>query len=330
MTQETTPPFAGLTPDVLLDAVESLGLRASGSLLALNSYENRVYQLGMEDGPPLVAKFYRPARWTDQQIQEEHDFSLALAEREIPVVPPMCFDGASLHHYQGIRFSLFARRGGRVPELSDSHTLEWIGRFLGRIHALGQVQTYQHRPLLDIASFGEEPVGYLLQADVVPLDLRTVYRGVAAQALDGVRRCFDRAGTVRQLRLHGDCHQGNMLWTDDGPHFVDFDDSRMGPAVQDIWMLLSGTREEQASQLADVLAGYEDFCDFDVRELYLVEALRTLRLLHYAAWLARRWHDPAFPLAFPWFAAPRFWEEQILSLREQIALMDEAPLWTLP
>jgi Ser/Thr protein kinase RdoA (MazF antagonist) len=315
---------------VLLDAVESLGLRASGSLLALNSYENRVYQLGMEDGPPLVAKFYRPARWSDAQILEEHAFSLALAEREIPVVPPMLFDGASLHHYQGIRFALFARRGGRVPELGDSNTLEWIGRFLGRIHALGQVQAYQERPVLDIFSFGEEPVQYLLGAAVVPPDLREVYRGVASQALDGVRRCFDRAGTVRQLRLHGDCHPGNMLWTDDGPHFVDFDDSRMGPAVQDIWMLLSGSREEQSGQLADVLAGYEDFCDFDVRELYLLEALRTLRLLHYAAWLARRWHDPAFPQAFPWFAAPRFWEEQILSLREQIALMDEPPLWTLP
>ncbi|NWK77044.1 serine/threonine protein kinase [Aquitalea sp. LB_tupeE] len=330
MTQETTPPFAGLTPDVLLDAVESLGLRASGSLLALNSYENRVYQLGMEDGPPLVAKFYRPARWSNAQILEEHAFSLALAEREIPVVPPLLFDGASLHDFQGIRFALFARRGGRVPELSDSNTLEWIGRFLGRIHALGQVEAYQERPVLDIFSFGEEPVQYLLDAAVVPADLREVYRGVASQVLDGVRRCFDRAGGVRQLRLHGDCHPGNMLWTDDGPHFVDFDDSRMGPAVQDIWMLLSGSREEQSGQLADVLAGYEDFCDFDLRELYLVEALRTLRLLHYAAWLARRWHDPAFPQAFPWFAAPRFWEEQILSLREQIALMDEPPLWTLP
>jgi len=323
------PPFAGLTPDVLLDAVESLGLRASGSLLALNSYENRVYQLGMEDGPPLVAKFYRPGRWSDAQIMEEHAFSLELAEREIPVVPPMLFGNASLHHYQDFRFALFARRGGRVPELGDSNTLEWIGRFLGRIHALGQVLPYQFRPTLDIRSFGEEPVAYLLDGKVLPADLHEVYRGVAAQALDGVRRCFERAGTVQQLRLHGDCHNGNMLWTDDGPHFVDFDDSRMGPAIQDLWMLLSGTRDEQSAQLADVLAGYEDFCDFDLRELYLLEGLRTLRLLHYAAWLARRWDDPAFPVAFPWFAQPRFWEEQILSLREQIALMDEPPLWRL-
>lgn len=330
MTQESTPPFAGLTPDVLLDAVESLGLRASGSLLALNSYENRVYQLGMEDDLPLVAKFYRPGRWSDAQIMEEHAFSLELAEREIPVVPPLLFGNASLHHYQGFRFALFARRGGRVPELGDRNTLEWIGRFLGRIHALGQVLPYQFRPALDIRGFGEESVAYVLDGNVLPADLREVYRGVAAQALDGVRRCFERAGTVRQLRLHGDCHNGNMLWTDDGPHFVDFDDSRMGPAIQDLWMLLSGTRDEQSAQLADVLAGYEDFCDFDLRELYLLEGLRTLRLLHYAAWLARRWDDPAFPVAFPWFAQPRFWEEQILSLREQIALMDEPPLWRLP
>ncbi|RQO76309.1 serine/threonine protein kinase [Aquitalea sp. FJL05] len=330
MTHDATPPFAGLTPDALLDAVESLGLRASGSLLALNSYENRVYQVGMEEGPPLVAKFYRPERWSDAQILEEHVFSQQLAEREIPVVPPLLFDGASLHQHGGFRFTLFARRGGRVPELGDSRTLEWIGRFLGRIHALGQVEDYAQRPQLDIDSFGVEPVNYLLANNLLPADLREVYRGVAAQALDGVRRCFDRAGTVRQLRLHGDCHNGNMLWTDDGPHFVDFDDSRMGPALQDLWMLLSGSREEQSAQLADVLAGYEDFCDFNVRELYLLEGLRTLRLLHYSAWLARRWHDPAFPAAFPWFAQPRFWEEQILSLREQIALMDEPPLWRLP
>ena len=330
MTPIALPPFSGLTPDVLLDAVESLGLRASGSLLALNSYENRVYQLGMEEGPPLVAKFYRPARWSDEQIQEEHDFSQQLADREIPVIPPLQFSGRTLHQYGDFRFALFARRGGRVPELGDSQTLEWIGRFLGRIHAVGQLETYRYRPTLDIDSFGVEAVAYLLDNRVLPMDLQEVYRSVSAQALDGVRRCFDRAGAVSQLRLHGDCHQGNMLWTDDGPHFVDFDDSRMGPAIQDLWMLLSGSAEEQSSQLGDVLAGYEDFCDFDLRELHILEALRTLRILNYSAWLARRWDDPAFPAAFPWFAQPRFWEEQILSLREQIALMDEPPLWRLP
>jgi len=253
-----------------------------------------------------------------------------LADREIPVIPPLQFAGRTLHQYGDFRFALFARRGGRVPELGDSQTLEWIGRFLGRIHAVGQLETYRYRPTLDIDSFGVEAVAYLLDNRVLPMDLQEVYRSVSAQALDGVRRCFDRAGAVSQLRLHGDCHQGNMLWTDDGPHFVDFDDSRMGPAIQDLWMLLSGSAEEQSSQLGDVLAGYEDFCDFDLRELHILEALRTLRILNYSAWLARRWDDPAFPAAFPWFAQPRFWEEQILSLREQIALMDEPPLWRLP
>ncbi|QEL54209.1 serine/threonine protein kinase [Chromobacterium paludis] len=322
------PPFAGLTPDAILDAVESLGLRASGSLLALNSYENRVYQVGMDDGPPLVAKFYRPARWRDEAILEEHAFSQQLAEREIPAVPPLALQGATLHQHGGFRFALFERRGGRVPELDRGDTLQWIGRFLGRIHALGRTIDYRHRPTLDLSSFGREPADFILAGDWLPPELAPVYRGVAEQALAGVARCFERAGAVGMLRLHGDCHVGNLLWTDAGPHFVDFDDSRMGPAVQDLWMLLSGDRAEQSRQLAEVLAGYEDFCEFDLRELNLVEALRTLRLIHYSGWLARRWHDPAFPAAFPWFGGARYWEEQILALREQIALMDEPPLWS--
>ncbi|WP_261172718.1 serine/threonine protein kinase [Chromobacterium amazonense] len=322
------PPFTALTPDAILDAVESLGLRASGSLLALNSYENRVYQIGIDDAPPLIAKFYRPQRWSDAAILEEHAFSLALAEREIPAVPPLLLQGQTLHHHGGFRFALFERRGGRVPELDRADTLQWIGRFLGRIHALGRTEVYQHRPVLDLQSFGREPAAFILAGDWLPPELAPVYRGVVKQALDGVARCFERAGNVAALRLHGDCHVGNLLWTDAGPHFVDFDDSRSGPAVQDLWMLLSGEREEQSRQLAEVLAGYEDFCDFDLRELNLVEALRTLRLIHYSAWLARRWHDPAFPAAFPWFGSSRYWEEQILGLREQIALMDEPPLWS--
>ncbi|OHX13973.1 stress response serine/threonine protein kinase YihE [Chromobacterium sphagni] len=323
-----TPPFATLTPDAILDAVESLDLRVSGSLLALNSYENRVYQIGMDEGAPLVAKFYRPERWSDEAILEEHEFSWQLAEREIPAVPPMRLQGQTLHHHGGFRFALFERRGGRVPELDRQDTLQWIGRFLGRIHALGRTAGYSHRPTLDQLSFGREPADFLLQGNWLPPELEHVYRGVLEQALDGVARCFERAGKVGQLRLHGDCHVGNLLWTDAGPHFVDFDDSRMGPAVQDLWMLLSGERDEQSRQLAEVLAGYEDFCEFDQRELYLLEGLRTLRLIHYSAWLARRWHDPAFPAAFPWFGGQRYWEEQILGLREQIALMDEPPLWS--
>jgi Ser/Thr protein kinase RdoA (MazF antagonist) len=319
-------PFTALTPDAVLDALDSIGLRGDGRLLALNSYENRVYQAGMEDGPPLVAKFYRPERWTDAQILEEHAFVAELAEREIPVVPALEINGRTLHLYEGFRFSVFSKHGGRAPELDDSDTLEWMGRFIARIHAVGALENYHHRPALDIASFGVETSTYLLEHDFIPSELVEVYRGVVAQALDGVRRCYDRASDVKTLRLHGDCHPGNVLWTDDGPHFVDFDDSRMGPAVQDLWMLLSGERAEMTRQLSDLLAGYEDFCEFDTRELHLVEALRTLRLIHYAAWIARRWDDSAFTTAFPWFNTQRYWQDRILELREQIALMDEPPL----
>ncbi|HEY3328097.1 MAG TPA: serine/threonine protein kinase [Novimethylophilus sp.] len=323
-------PFSELTPDFVLDALDSVGLRGDGRLLALNSYENRVYQVGMDEGPPLVVKFYRPARWTDDAILEEHDFVRQLAEQEVPVVPALRLAGHTLHHYRDFRFAVFARQGGRAPELDDPETLEWMGRFIGRIHAVGALKPFALRPLLDIASFGEEPSEYLLSHGFIPLELEQVYRGVVAQALDGVRRCFERAGPIRMLRLHGDCHAGNVLWTEQeasrGPHFVDFDDSRMGPAVQDLWMLLSGERADMTRQLSDLLEGYECFHEFDPRELNLIEALRTLRLIHYAAWLARRWDDPAFPAAFPWFNTQRYWQDRILELREQIALMDEAPL----
>lgn len=319
-------PFSLLTPDAVLDALDSIGLRGDGRLLALNSYENRVYQAGMEDGPPLVAKFYRPARWPDAAILEEHAFVATLVEREIPVVPALLINDKTLHEYNGFRFSVFRKFGGRAPELDNRDTLEWMGRFIGRIHAIGALTPYQHRPTLDIQSFGVEPSDFLLAHDFIPLELREVYRGLVQHALDSVRRCFDRAGDVKTLRLHGDCHVGNVLWTDAGPHFVDFDDSRMGPAIQDLWMLLSGERAEQTRQLGDLLAGYEDFYDFNPRELHLLEALRTLRLIHYSAWIARRWDDAAFPVAFPWFNTQRYWQDRILELREQLALMDEPPL----
>lgn len=320
-------PYAALTPDTVLDAIESTGLFADGRQLALNSYENRVYQIWLEDAPTIVAKFYRPERWTDQAILEEHAFTSELAAREIPVVPPLVRSGQTLFAHGGFRFAIYPRQGGRVPELSDPATLEWLGRFIGRIHAVGALQAFQHRPALDIDSFGIEPRACLIEQGWLPADLRAVWEGVSEQALEGVRRAFERAGDQTLIRLHGDCHMGNVLWTDDGPHFVDFDDSRMGPAMQDLWMLLSGDRASQSRQLADVLAGYEDFMEFDHRQLHLIEALRTLRLIHYSAWLARRWEDPAFPAAFPWFGQPRYWEARILELREQIALMDEEPLW---
>jgi Ser/Thr protein kinase RdoA (MazF antagonist) len=322
-------PYEKLGPERVLDALDSVGVRGDGRLLALNSYENRVYQVGLEEGPPVVVKFYRPARWSPEQILEEHVFVAELAEREIPVVAPLVLDGRTLHEFDGFMFAVFASRGGRAPELSDPKALEWLGRFIGRIHSLGATEPYRYRPTLDIDSFGRGPREYLVEYGFIPPELLPAYTSVVDQALEGVARCYERAGEVAALRLHGDCHAGNVLWTPDGPHFVDFDDSRMGPAVQDLWMLLSGERAEMIGQMSDILAGYEDFCDFNQRELYLVEALRTLRLIHYSAWLASRWTDPAFPAAFPWFNTQRYWQDRILELREQIALMDEPPLWPI-
>ena len=328
---DKSPPYDGLTPDVILDAVESSGLACDGHLLALNSYENRVYQIGvdpLENDKPgfVVAKFYRPERWRRDQIQEEHDFTRELADREIPVVAPMQFAEKTLLEHAGFRFAVYARRGGRAPELDDPEVLEWMGRFLGRIHAVGAIRPFTFRPALTIDNFGEKPRNYLLQHDFIPIDLREAWASVIEQALSGVRACFERADAYQAIRLHGDCHGGNVLYTADGPHFVDFDDARMGPAMQDLWMLLSGTRAEMARQLRIVLEGYEDFHEFDQRELHLLEALRTLRLIHYSAWLAERWNDPAFPLAFPFFNTQRYWQDRILELREQVAAMDEGPL----
>jgi Ser/Thr protein kinase RdoA (MazF antagonist) len=327
MTAAAAFSFSDLTPEIVLDALDSVGLHGDGRMLALNSYENRVYQIGIDQGPPLIAKFYRPGRWSDAAILEEHAFVEELALTEIPVVPAMWVDDRTLHHFNDFRFAVFPRHGGRAPELDNSDTLEWMGRFIGRIHAVGAIKPFTERPTLDIESFGEEPRAYLLANGFIPGDLRAAWESVSMQVLDGVRACYERAGEVKHLRLHGDCHGGNVLWTDAGPHFVDFDDSRMGPAIQDLWMLLSGERAERARQLADVLAGYEDFCEFNARELHLIEALRSLRLLHYSAWLARRWEDPAFPAAFPWFNTQRYWQDRILELREQVALMQEPPLW---
>jgi Ser/Thr protein kinase RdoA (MazF antagonist) len=318
--------FSTLTPDLVLDALESIGLYSDGRLLALNSYENRVYQIGIEDGPPVIAKFYRPERWSDEAILEEHAFSLQLAEQEVHVVPPLAFDGQTLHHHNGHRFALFTQQRGRTPELDREDTLEWLGRFIGRIHAIGATRTYQARPALDLQTFGREPRDFLVAGDWLPEELRATWVSVADQALDCVSQVYQRVGHVQTLRLHGDCHPGNLFWTDDGPYFVDFDDSRTGPAIQDLWMLLSGNEADVRLQINAILRGYEMFHDFDDRELQLIEALRTLRLIHYSAWIARRWEDPAFPVAFPWFGSVRYWQDRILELREQVALMQEAPL----
>ena len=326
MTRRDNIPFDGLTPERILDALESVGYRCDGALMALNSYENRVWQIGINDSAPVIAKFYRPGRWSDAQIGEEHAFTAAMVVDELPVVAPLAIDGRTLFDHKGFRFSVFPKQGGRAPEFCEPQILEWMGRLMARIHTVGAREPFAVRETLDIQSFGIEPRDWLLANRIIPEELEAVWEGVADQALDGVRDCFARAGPVQHLRLHGDCHAGNVLWTPDGPHFVDFDDARMGPAIQDLWMLLSGDAEEMGRQFGQVLAGYEVFRDFDDRELQLVEALRTLRLMHHSAWLARRWNDPAFPAAFPWFATNRYWEERILELREQIAVMQESAL----
>ncbi len=329
----TPHPYERLTPERVLDAIESIGERCDGRLLTLNSYENRVYMVGLDDGSQCVAKFYRPERWSDAAILEEHRFVDALAALEIPVVPARIDgDGRSLHAHDGFRFALFDRRGGRAPEIERRDTRLWLGRFIGRIHALGAAIRYAERPVLDRAAFGDEPRDWIAAHRIVPAPLDDVWLGVVEQALEAVSGCDERAGPARLLRLHGDCHVGNVLWTEGegartgGPHFVDFDDSRMGPALQDLWMLLSGTRDDMTRQLADLLEGYRAFHGFDPRELHRLEALRTLRMIHYSAWLARRWNDPAFPAAFPFFGSDHYWQNQILALREQIAAMDEPPL----
>ncbi len=320
-------PYDSLTPDLILAAVESGGLRCDGRLLALNSFENRVYQVGIEDAQPLVAKFYRPGRWSDAMIGEEHAFSLELSEAELPVVSPLPdASGRTLREHGGFRFALYPRQRGRAPELESRDTLMWMGRFIGRIQAIGALRDFTQRPAITVQSFGVDPFRTVLESGFVPADLIPAYQSLVQQLLDRLARAFDDAGAVTQLRLHGDCHPGNVLWADDGPHFVDLDDARMGPAVQDLWMLLSGDRDAMQQQLRWVLDGYWEFHDFDLRELPLIEPLRTLRMIHYAGWLALRWSDPAFPAAFPWFNTQRYWQDHILALREQAAALDEPAL----
>jgi Ser/Thr protein kinase RdoA (MazF antagonist) len=319
-------PYDALTPDVILTAIQSIDLIPDGRILPLNSYENRVYQIGIEDAAPLIAKFYRPQRWSNAALMEEHAFALELADAEIPVVAPQLRGSQSLFDHAGFAFAVYPRQGGQWPELGTRVEREWMGRFLGRIHAIGAKSDFQERPVYSVETFGEKPAVYLLERDWIPAHLRDAYESLIEDLLDAIDAWLERAGEVRLLRLHGDCHPGNVLWSNGGPHFVDLDDCMMGPAIQDLWMLLSGPRAEMTTQLTDLLAGYTQFATFDRTELMLIEALRTLRMIHYAGWLARRWEDPAFPRAFPWFAENRYWEEHVLALREQQSAMDEGPL----
>lgn len=318
--------FAELQPDDMLDSLEEIGFQCDGRFLALNSYENRVYQIGIEDDKPVVAKFYRPGRWSDDAILEEHSFTEELAEQEIPVIAPLSIDGNTLHHCGPFRLSVSPCRGGHAPELDDAELSKQLGRLVARIHLQGATSSFQHRPAIDIDSYGVDSADFLLDEGFIPPELLDNYEGIVEHLLDNVTACYERAGNVRNIRLHADFHPGNVLVNRDQLHIVDLDDARSGPAVQDLWMFLSGDRYEQQGQLLNLLEGYEDFRQFDARELNLIEALRSLRMLHYAAWLARRWEDPAFKIAFPWFNTGRYWDEHILMLREQTALMQEPPL----
>lgn len=318
-------PFATLTPDLVLDAVESLGYLSDARVLALNSYENRVYQIGIEAAEPIIAKFYRPERWSDAAIREEHTFTRELAEHEVPVVAALELQGETLFEHAGFRFSVFPRRGGRAPEPGNLEQLYRLGQLLGRMHSVGATRPFIERETLSVDSFGHASVEALLQGGFVPPSLLPAYQSVARDLLAKLDELFSRV-QYSAIRLHGDCHPGNLLHRDDAFHVVDLDDCRMGPAVQDLWMMLAGDRHERLSQLAELIDGYQEFGDFNPRELPLIEGLRALRLLHHSAWIARRWDDPAFPRAFPWFANERYWGDQILALREQIAALDEEPL----
>ncbi|SDI28569.1 serine/threonine protein kinase [Pseudomonas panipatensis] len=320
-----THPFSALTPDLVLDAVESLGFLSDARVLALNSYENRVYQVGIEDNQPLIAKFYRPGRWSDAAIREEHAFSAELADREVPVVAPLVRDGETLFEFAGFRFTLFPRRGGRAPEPGNLDQLYRLGQLLGRLHAVGAIRPFEHRERLTVDNFGHESLATLLEGNFIPKSLLPAYESVARDLLKRLDALFAKH-PYQAIRLHGDCHPGNLLCRDDSFHIVDLDDCRMGPAIQDLWMMLAGERHERLSQISELIDGYQEFHDFDPRELPLIEGLRSLRLMHYSAWLARRWDDPAFPPSFPWFGSERYWGEQVLVLREQLAALDEEPL----
>ncbi len=327
-------PYTALTPDRVMDALSELGLWPDGRLLALSSYENRVYRVHLDNAvqgidtvvDSVVVKFYRPGRWSVAQIQEEHAFAAELVTAEVPVVAPLVLHGATLHHSGGFDFAVSPLRGGRAPELDDLDVLEWTGRFLARLHNSGAAHPFVHRPALDVAQFAQEPAEWLLRERAIPLEVQGEWRAAFDTVLPLLQSALQGLDE-KAIRVHGDCHPGNILWTPDtGPHFVDLDDARMAPAVQDLWMLLSGERRQRTLQLSALLDGYEQLRHFDRRELAWIEGLRTLRLIHYSAWLARRWRDPIFPINFPWFGTPDYWRGQVQMLHEQIEAMQEEPL----
>ena len=330
--QALTHPYTRLTPDQVIAAVESTGRLSDARILALNSYENRVYQVGIEDEDPVIVKFYRPDRWSKQQIDEEHRFTRFLYDAEIPVVPPLVINAddeyPTIAMHDDFMLSIYPRQGGRAPELDNLDHLHQLGRFIGRIHAVGQGFRFEYRGKLSVDQTSKN-VDFLLEAGFIPQDLESAYLAVSGEIMEAVESRRPDVDPFRQISLHGDCHRGNVLWRDDCPHFVDFDDAISGPAIQDLWMMLSGDITQQQRQLLEIIEGYDMFCDFDQAELKLIEPLRAMRVLHFNAWLARRWDDPAFPLAFPWFNSPRYWSEYILELKEVLTGLQQRPI-TMP
>jgi Ser/Thr protein kinase RdoA (MazF antagonist) len=325
----TTHPYDRLNPDMIIDAVESVGYLSDARLLALNSYENRVYQVGIEDSLPLIAKFYRPGRWSEAQILEEHSFSLELQEAEISIVAPIVNDqGTTLHTYEGFQFALFVRRGGYPPELDNLDNLLVLGRTLGRIHAVGRAGQFKERTSISMKAMLTDSMEYLLDG-FIPRELIPAYESLTKDLEQRVAAIYGEVIPEDLIRLHGDCHVGNILWRDDTAHFVDFDDCCSAPAIQDLWMFLNGERHDRQLQLSELIEGYSEFCDFDPRQIRWIESLRTMRLINYAAWLARRWEDPAFPRSFTWFNTERYWADHVLELREQMSALQEEPLQLL-
>lgn len=319
--------FTSLSPDLILDGIESIGLQVDSGLLALNSYENRVYQFHDENRIKYVTKFYRPQRWTEKQIQEEHDFAFEQQENELPMVAPLKFSGQSLFNFKGYHFAIYPCRGGRIFEVDNLDQLEWMGRFVGRIHAVASKKEFEHRPNYSTDESLFEARKIIEDSEFVPQYLHTSFFTILDQVIDVAAEQYQPKNAIR---LHGDCHAGNILWTDDGPHFVDLDDCRMGPAIQDLWMMLSGDRQQQTLQLDTLLMGYEEFHEFDAKEFALIESLRTMRVVNYMAWLCKRWKDPAFPHSFPWFNTQKYWEEQVLMLKEQMSALQQPPLSLMP
>ena len=306
--------FSRLDPGLILDAIESTGLRVESGLLALNSYENRVYQFIADDNQRFVVKFYRPDRWSQAQLLEEHEFAEELASHEVPIVAPLSFGGKTLHEYQGYSFALYPSVGGRQFEVDNLDQLEWMGRFIGRIHRVAQGKAFQHRPAFTIQSHLLEPRGTLTSSKLVPQHLEEAFFTILDQVISTTQQLYNND---LNIRLHGDCHPGNILWRD-GPTFVDLDDCRSGPPVQDLWMMLSGDRSQQLMQLDTLVAAYEEFNSLLSSQFGLIEPLRAMRMVHYMAWLANRWEDAAFPRAFPWFASDKYWEQQNPGLKRTV------------